>query len=105
MHTDEIPDPYFFLPWDASHWLDLAMVELREESGASDLLKRLIYDLCGVLDIKPAFTLIIKCQALSFVPWKIVTWFPRMIKTKKRMEKHLCEVRDGIIGAPNKDLC
>ena len=187
-----MPDPYFLLPWDASHWLDLAMVELREESGASDVLKRLIkrsnrfhamfakgrghaeykglaeslnlkvhetvtfattrftsssyeqwtkiynsytalittyyetredindendetryqirgqdfaIDLCGVLDImKPAVTLMIKCQALNAAPWKIVTWFPRTVQTIERMEKQLCEVRDGIIEAPSEDV-
>ncbi|XP_046855738.1 uncharacterized protein LOC124448807 [Xenia sp. Carnegie-2017] len=36
------PDPYFPLPWDASHWLDLAIVELRENSLSSNFIKLII---------------------------------------------------------------
>lgn len=36
------PDPYFLLPWDASHWLDLAIVELRENSLSSNFIKLII---------------------------------------------------------------
>ena len=192
IHTGENSDPYFFLPWDASHWLDLAMIELREESEASGMLKRLIkrsnrfhamfargrghveykglaeslnfkaretvtfattrftssaydqwtkiycsykalitaycqtrqeednendetryqirgqdfaIDLCGILDIlKPAIILMIKCQALSVAPWKIISWFPRVIDSIERIKQHLCDVRDGKIEAPSVDI-
>jgi hypothetical protein len=36
------PDPYFLLPWDVSHWMDIVMVHLREDSDSSEFLKRLI---------------------------------------------------------------
>ena len=36
------PDAYFLLPWDVSHWMDLVMVKLREDSESSLFLKRLI---------------------------------------------------------------
>lgn len=39
---DQHPDGYFLLPWDVSHWMDLVMVRLREESESSGFLKRLI---------------------------------------------------------------
>ena len=36
-------------------------------------------DLCGMIDVmKPAVTLMVKSQALSVPPWKIVAWFPRV---------------------------
>ena len=38
----EMEDPYFLLPWDVSHWMDLAMVELRENSKSPQFLKLLI---------------------------------------------------------------
>ena len=42
LHIDANSDPYFVLPWDTSHWMDLAMVQLREEPEASAFLKLLI---------------------------------------------------------------
>ncbi|XP_046857735.1 uncharacterized protein LOC124451149 [Xenia sp. Carnegie-2017] len=36
------PDPYFLLPWDASHLLDLAIDELHENSLSSNFIKRII---------------------------------------------------------------
>ena len=35
-------DEYVLLPWDTSHWMDLAMESLRESSKSSEFLKRLI---------------------------------------------------------------
>ena len=35
-------DPFFLTPWDASHWMDLVMVEMREKNVFSVFLKRLI---------------------------------------------------------------
>ena len=35
------PDEFFLTPWDVSHWMDLTMVQLREETS-SVFLKRLI---------------------------------------------------------------
>ncbi|CAB4023381.1 Hypothetical predicted protein [Paramuricea clavata] len=35
-------DPFFLTTWDASHWMDLVMVEMQEENGSSAFLKRLI---------------------------------------------------------------
>lgn len=40
--NDRSVDPFFLTPWDVSHWLDLVMVEMREESVSSEFLKRLI---------------------------------------------------------------
>ncbi len=39
----ERSDNFFLTPWDVSHWLDLAMSDLREDSSsAASLIKRLI---------------------------------------------------------------
>ena len=40
--NDRSADPFFLTPWDASHWMDLVMVEMREENVCSAFLKRLI---------------------------------------------------------------
>ena len=59
-------------------------------------------DLCGVLDIlKTAVTLIIHCQAFNLPPWKIVRWFPGVIKTLNGFEESL-KVLEG--DRPNEDL-
>ncbi|CAB3993719.1 Hypothetical predicted protein [Paramuricea clavata] len=36
------PDPYFLLLWDVSHWMDIVMVHLREDSDSSKFLTCLI---------------------------------------------------------------
>ena len=60
-------------------------------------------DLCGVLDVlKPATTLMVKCQALSVAPWKIVLWFERLVHGLKQMEKELISLRDGEKDVPNE---
>eukprot|EP00794_Sanderia_malayensis_P021154 gene21154-23234_t len=188
----EIPDPYFLLPWDVSHWMDLAMVELREHSDSSGFMKLLIkrsnrlhtmfgrgrghaeykglakilglkaletvtyattrftsssfeqwhkiyisypaliaafaqyredgddeceetkyqvrgqdyaIDLCGMIDImKPGVTLMIKCQALSIPPWKIVAWFPKVMTTISMIEDELGRLKNAQVLTPNKDL-
>ena len=41
-NNDRSADPFFLTPWDVSHWMDLVMVEMREESVSSEFLKRLI---------------------------------------------------------------
>lgn len=36
-------DDFFLTPWDVSHWMDLAMADLREDgTPVSSLIKRLI---------------------------------------------------------------
>ena len=35
-------DNFFFLPWDVSHWMDLVLVDVRENSDSSEFLKTLI---------------------------------------------------------------
>lgn len=35
-------DKFFLTPWDVSHWMDLAMVHLREDDSSSLFMKRLI---------------------------------------------------------------
>ncbi|CAB3976939.1 Hypothetical predicted protein [Paramuricea clavata] len=41
-------------------------------------------DLCGTLDVlEPVISLMLRAQAVKFPPWRIVTWFSRMIKILK----------------------
>ena len=42
LYIGQRPDAHFLLPWDASHWINLVMVKLREDSGSPSFLKRLI---------------------------------------------------------------
>ena len=188
----EIPDPYFLLPWDVSHWMDLAMVELREHSESSEFIKMLIkrsnrmhtmfgrgrghaeykgfakilglkaletvtyattrftsssfeqwekiyasyeamvksfiqnrededdeceetkyqvrgqdyaIDLCGMIDVmKPAVTLMVKSQALSVPPWKIVAWFPRVTALLSKIQDELEQLKLGEVLIPDKKV-
>ena len=188
----EMSDPYFLVPWDASHWLDLAIVELRENSPSSSFRKLLIkrssrlhtmfgsgrghaeykgfakiyglkaletvtyattrfsssafeqwekiyasysalikafiqnrehtedeceetkfqvrgqdyaIDLCGTLDIlKPAVTLMIKSQALSVPPWKIVVWFQRMTDIFSSVKDELERLKNAEVLIPDSSL-
>lgn len=62
-------------------------------------------DLCGMIDVlKPAVTLMIKSQALSVPPWKIVAWFPRVTALLKRIEDVLQQLQIGEVPIPDKNL-
>ncbi len=185
-------DNFFFLLWDVSHWMDLVLVDVRENSDSSEFLKTLIkrsnrfhkmyarglghveyiglakslglksletvtyattrfsssayeqwdkiyrsypalttafiamrenseddceevkyqirgqdyaIDLCGTLDImKPAVTLMIKSQGLNVPPWKIVTWFPKMIAVLDDMKNELEKLKNGNTVKPNSQI-
>ena len=59
--------------------------------------------MCGVLDVlRPSVTLMIKCQAVNLPPWKVVSWFPRVIDLLERIRTNLEEVRAG--ENPSKEL-
>eukprot|EP00794_Sanderia_malayensis_P003887 gene3887-4431_t len=62
-------------------------------------------DLCGMIYImKPGVTLMIKCQALSIPPWKIVAWFPKVMTTISMIEDELGQLKNAEVLTPNKDL-
>jgi hypothetical protein len=44
----------------------------------------------------------IKCQAVNLPPWKVVSWFPRVIDLLERIRTNLEEVRAG--ENPSKEL-
>ena len=47
-------------------------------------------DLCGTLDVlQPVISLMLKTQSVNLPPWKIVTWFRRVIKILKELEANL----------------
>ena len=61
-------------------------------------------DLCGTLDVlKPAVLLMVHCQAVNLPPWKLVGWFPEVVKCLDKIEENLTDVLDGT-EQPHKDL-
>ncbi len=63
-----------------------------------------VIDLCGTLDaLKPAVTLMVRCQAVNLPPWKIVGWFPVITESLTTIEKSL---EDMLLtgGKPNENL-
>ena len=44
----------------------------------------------------------VQCQAVNVAPWKIIGWFPRVVKNLNGIEESLASVLEG--DAPNKDL-
>lgn len=37
----------------------------------------------------------VKCQSVNLPPWKITTWFPRVIEILKNINNKLRDVEDG----------
>ena len=53
-------------------------------------------DLCGTLDVlKPAVTLMVRCQAVNLPPWKIVGWIPVVTESMTTIEKSLEDMLTG----------
>ena len=53
-------------------------------------------DLCGTLDVlQPVILLTLKTQSVNLPPWKIVTWFRRVIKILKELEANLVAMEAG----------
>ena len=58
-------------------------------------------DLCGVLDVlRPVILLMLRTQAVNIPPWKIVTWYSRVIEILKSVEEELKKVKEGAKPLP-----
>ena len=62
-------------------------------------------DLCGTLDVlQPVILLMLKTQSVNLPPWKIVTWFRRVIKILKELEANLVAMEAGAKPSEQKLL-
>ena len=62
-------------------------------------------DLCGALDVlKPAILLMIKCQAVNILPWKIVSWLPHLLSILEAIKMDLLTLSRGEIDLGRRDL-
>ena len=60
-------------------------------------------DLCGTLDVlRPVILLMLRTQAVNLPPWKIVTWFARVMEILKKIEANLKDLQSG--SKPCKEL-
>eukprot|EP00112_Aurelia_sp_Birch-Aquarium-sp1_P010254 Seg2197.11 transcript_id=Seg2197.11/GoldUCD/mRNA.D3Y31 product="hypothetical protein" protein_id=Seg2197.11/GoldUCD/D3Y31 len=54
--------------------------------------------------LQPAVTLMVKSQALAIPPWKIISWFPRLIALLSKIEDEIQQLKLGEVLIPDKKV-